>query len=1413
MDVPDPGDVSGAAAPPPRRWRSAAAVIAVLLLLIAVLIPAGLWVLTETPTGRAFVARQIAGIAPKSGLRFEVGRIDGSLLSEFTLHDVRVRDLDGVFAEIPLATIRWQPVSLIGRQISLEQARVPRARLLRMWRLNPSAPDEPLLPDINIHIGELRVGRLDADRAVAGIAAQLSLLGTVEIDNGRLLLDVQAAASAGDRLTLLLDAMPDANRFSLKADARAPAGGLAMRLAGLPVGITMQASGSGDWNRWRGRLLADVLPAPGRGPAAAAPHLADLAILGDAGRFRIRGELGPAPLLPASAAPLVAPVVLIDASAARADGRFHLTFAGRSDALAIEGQGGIDTRRNQLQNVEARLSVRRADLIDPRLVAQGLTARLRADGPLRNPTLAWAASARAIGWQRPASRSRPAAALGADNLEASGRILLPAAARQPLSIPLQLKARHIVGLPPELETLLDRPAATARIAITGDGAIGVDDLKLTTARISVAGRGRVAANGALTAVFDAEAAALDVPSLGRVTARVSARAAMPAGGNPTAGGTFAVRALRLENAGVRDFLGSLPTATGTFRLGPDGILHAERARLDSRNLRLTVADGRYDPQTGGFAATAQGRSVDYGPVAVAASGTVSAPRMQIRLAQPDFGVGLRNVVADVAPAGEGYAIVARGESPQGGLEADVLLGLPQGRPMEVDIRRGAFAGLEARGKLVATAAGPFQGALSVTGRGLRAQALLSAAGEHQRIDVDAAMRNARLPLDPVLTIASGRLTLGVTLVPKAPIITGSADLAAVRYGQLALDAVDARLDLAGEAGQGQLNAVGRVGTGDPFRLAAAVRAAPGSYLIGLNGSVAGDAVRLARPARITRSADGWQLQPARLEIGGGAVDMAGVWGKTREIKLALDQVGLAVLDYGGAGLGLEGAVSGQVALRIDDAAPLPIGAAALRVAGLSRSGLTGISVPVDMTLDAHSTGDGVTLGGRAAWKGNILGRLVLDIRPGTGDDMAQRFANGAMRGGVRYNGPVEPLWALVAPEGHDLKGPIAIAADLGGTPALPQVTGIVHADGLVYRGMQLGTALDAIRLDGRFSGSNFRLATLDAKAGAGTIHADGEVGLNPGGLVRLSAQFGNAQIANNDLIGATISGPLALDGTMDALRLSGNLTVDSARGRIVQMQTAEIPALKVRRAGMVPPPPPPPELLQAVTLAIRVRADDRIRVEGMGLDSVWRANVRIEGSASQPQIFGRANLADGEFSFASSVFEITSGTLSFNGAPLDSAINIQAETTAQDIKATVTIAGTAARPQISFSSTPSLPQDEILSRLLFGTSVANLSVTEAVQLASAVAGLQSGVDTMSKIRRGIGLDRLRLVGQDSSKGMSSGLAVGKRINRNLYAEVLTDSQGNTLTTVQWTLSRLWSIIAEVSNLGHSSLNARYQKEY
>src|SRR3546814_5045146 len=89
---------------------------------------------------------------------------------------------------------------------------------------------------------------------------------------------------------------------------------------------------------------------------------------------------------------------------------------------------------------------------------------------------------------------------------------------------------------------------------------------------------------------------------------------------------------------------------------------------------------------------------------------------------------------------------------------------------------------------------------------------------------------------------------------------------------------------------------------------------------------------------------------------------------------------------------------------------------------------------------------------------------------------------------------------------------------------------------------------------------------------------------------------------------------------------------------------------------------------------------------------------------------------------------------------------IAAEANVQGLSATIRVTGTGLRPEITFASIPALPEDEVLSRLLFGTSVANLSAPEALQLAAAAASLRSGGrsagNPLNKLGRAIGVDRI-----------------------------------------------------------------------
>ncbi|PZU50190.1 MAG: hypothetical protein DI568_03415 [Sphingomonas sp.] len=1400
-EVPGPEDPD-LEAPPARSWWAwlLGAVLAVVLLLAAA-VPLGLWWLAETPGGRAFVAGKVSGLQPESGIRYEVGRIDGSLLSRFQLVDVVVHDLDGPLAVIPRADVDWEPVTLVRRIVSINRLDVPEVRLLRMWNLNPRDPDEPILPDIDVRVGRFSFPKIVLEKPLLGREEQLSATGRADIRSGRLLLDMQAAAVAGDRLLLLVDAEPDRDKFDLQADLCAPVGGMVTTAIGFDKPLALKASGKGSWQQWRGSLNA------GMGEGETAVTLADVKLSADDGRFRAQGNLYPLPLLPEGAlVQLAAPAVALDVAGSRDGNWFDLKLVASSAALALTGGGRIDTSDNLLDGVTLTLVVKQPEAVSPKLSGTGMQATLTASGPVADPAIGWRATATTL---RFAGESGP---MGADAVVAEGQLRLKTPDR-PMQIPFTASAARLVGLPPETAALLERPRLSGTASFA-DGAVSASGVRLQTTMVDATGSGSLAADGRITAQMNAGVARVEVPGIGVVTARVQANVLRPAGAETfTVSGNFDGRALALTNVSMKDFLGGLPSMRGSFALAADGTIRVNNAALSSPNLNVSGAKASYDPVSGRFMLDAKGQSRAYGPFTLVASGTSQAPHATLTMPSPGFGFGVTNLVAELAPAPGGLLVTAKGDSPQGGLDGRVVVGLGDGQPLSLDVQRVAIAGIEAHGKLVQTPTGPFAGRLVVDGQGVDANFDLSASGAIQQIDLEARALNARIPLAEPITISKGAARATILMVPGKPQLRGSFAATGVRRSTLVLTELNGAANLSGTSGVATVNASGRTGDGQPFKATGRVQSVADGYLFFLDGRVGQLPLKLERPARLVQTADGWHLQPARLLLPRGQVDMEGSFGPKQDIRVALRDVDLSILDLVSSGYGFGGKVNGQVALRGDSQSRIPAGEADLTITGLQRAGVTGISIPIDVRVSARSDGTGLQLGARMSYQNNDLGRLVLQLDPGPGETPQERFEQGRLSGGIRYNGPVEPLWAMAGLEGQELKGSIAIGADISGTPTDPTLNGIARGKGLVYRNATLGTEIVDLAFDGGFSGNALKLNSISGRANGGTISGSGFVRFGLQQQVDLQVELNRARLANSDIMEFTLSGPLRLAGEGRKITLSGDLRVDSARVQLVQVETSEIPQLQVRRAGEVRVPEAEPSLrLSDIALDVRIRADDRVQVEGMGLESVWRGDIRVQGTAADPRMIGTATLARGEFNFAGSTFELTTGRVGFNGRPLDSSINIQAQTQAEEVTAFVTISGTAAKPDIRFSSSPSLPEDEILSRLLFGASVADLSVTEAVQLATAIAGLQSGVDTMGKIRRSVGVDRLRLVGDNTQTGMGTGIAIGKRLTRNVYVEVLTDSQGNTLTTVQLTLSRVWSVLLEVSSLGNSSVNLRYQRE-
>jgi translocation and assembly module TamB len=440
---------------------------------------------------------------------------------------------------------------------------------------------------------------------------------------------------------------------------------------------------------------------------------------------------------------------------------------------------------------------------------------------------------------------------------------------------------------------------------------------------------------------------------------------------------------------------------------------------------------------------------------------------------------------------------------------------------------------------------------------------------------------------------------------------------------------------------------------------------------------------------------------------------------------------------------------------------------------------------------------------------------------GPGGNLADRLARAPLFAQLRYSGPADTLWRLTGLEFLDLTGPVAIGADARGTLNDPQIRGSLRTERARLESPVTGTIIENIAANGRFDGSRL---VLDSFTGAtkrgGRVSGKGAFDLSAarGYPIDILMQAQAAQMIDRDDLKAQVTGPIRIRSDAEGGTISGDVELVSGSFKLGSATAAaQVPRLTVRELNRRDDDLPPPRPVRPWRLDLQVAGNNRLAVTGLGLTSEWGADLRIAGTVTEPRINGRADLVRGSYDFAGRRFDLERGTIRFLGeSPVNPALDIVAEARVQGLNAQILVRGRGQAPEISFTSIPQLPQEELLSRLLFGTSITNLSAPEALQLAAAVAALnQTGpsLDPINAFRSAIGLDRLRILPADIATGQGTSIAAGKYLGRRVYVEVITDARGYSATRIEYQITRWLSILSSVSTIGRESVNVRVSKDY
>jgi translocation and assembly module TamB len=1384
----------------PPLWQRVAKWVAIAVAGLAALVLVVALGLNTGP-GKRFVADRLAGYTMASGLNVKVGRIEGSIYGAMVLRDVRVSDPTGVFATSPEIRMDWRPFAFLNNHVDIRSLASPLVRVARMPALKPGDPNAPMLPDLDIDIGRLQVDRLVLEAPVAGRRQVATLAGEANIADRRARVIVNGrtlGAQGGDRLALVLDAAPDADKFDMRADLNAPAGGLVAGMAGLEAPLAARIGGRGSWRNWQGSAISTL------GGAS----LARLALTARSGTFTVRGVTQPGLILKGPVERLAAPNLRVALDAVvdrrRVDTRLRL----RSEALAVATTGVIDLGQSRFDDFRVE-----AMLLTPGAIAQNLNGRsvrgaVALDGKFATPTVNYKVQAAALGFGETVLEQVYAEGLARVDAD---RILVPISAR----------AARISGLNAAAGGLLTNVTLNGDLGITGPQILS-ENLRIKSDRIDATAI--LAANvqtGRYTGALKGRVNDYVIDSIGIVNVETDASLYAAQGGGWGIRGKIVGRSTRLFSDGVRDFLGGNAIARVSVGLDPRGIITFSDLKLAAPRFKIVRGEGTYDP-AGPLRLNADGFSNSYGPVFARVSGSLTAPVVNLRLPRPGMGVGLTDLRADIRGKGAAYAVDATGETSYGPFRADVTV--RTGRQLAIDVNSARFAGTDITGKLVQTAAGPFAGQLAFAGSGINGNVDLSAAGKYQHAVVAATARNAALPGDMGLTIGRAVVNGSMTLFDDAPAIQGEAQVANLRAGNFVLTRTRAKIDYRGGKGSAQAFAEGSSGV--PFRLALVSRFTPDTWWAAARGHANNIAFRTAQPAKILVSDAGYRLEPAQIDFDKGSARLSGQYGDGIVAQVRLDKLDLSVANALSRGLGVAGTATGSLDFRQAGAATFPEAIARLNIDDFTRSSLGGVSAPVDVAFVGRLLPDGGDARALIKRGPTTIGRMVATLQPlgpGAGS-WTTRLLAAPLSGGIRYNGPSAVLFSLAGFADQTVQGPVAIAADFSGQVRSPQISGLLRGSNLVYENETWGTRLSQMKVEGRFDTTTLEITQMEALAGAGRLSAAGTIGLaaDEGFPIDITARFRNARLARSEALGAVATGQLRItNSAAQGGKIAGRIIIPEARYQIIRQGAAEVPELTgVYRKSELSDDGKRPVRVKprgVFALDVSIVADNRLFVTGMGLESEWSARMQLGGTSAAPTVTGEARVVRGTYSFASRRFDLTRGIVSFEGGPLaNPSINIAASTTAEGVTANINITGTGQVPRIAFSSTPNLPQDEVLSRLLFGSSVTDLSATEAIQLAAALNSLRAsggGLNPLGTLRSAAGIDRLRILGEDDANSRGMALAAGKYLTDDIYVEIITDARGFTAVQLEIALTRALSVLSQTGSFGGSSAGVKYSKDY
>ncbi|NDW52057.1 translocation/assembly module TamB domain-containing protein [Aliiroseovarius sp. PrR006] len=353
-------------------------------------------------------------------------------------------------------------------------------------------------------------------------------------------------------------------------------------------------------------------------------------------------------------------------------------------------------------------------------------------------------------------------------------------------------------------------------------------------------------------------------------------------------------------------------------------------------------------------------------------------------------------------------------------------------------------------------------------------------------------------------------------------------------------------------------------------------------------------------------------------------------------------------------------------------------------------------------------------------------------------------------------------------------------------------------------------------------------ATLDIQssvAAGGQIITRGTIGLAAPLQADLSILLDQLRLTDGALFETTVNGNADLRGPLQGgATLRAEIDLGRTELRVPETTPGALPVMEglkhvgepaaVRQtrqfAGLIVEPSTT-TTGSPYPLDITLNAPGQVFVRGRGLDAELGGSLRVTGTSAEVIPQGEFTLIRGRLDMLGKRLTLTEGDVSLQG-DFNAYLQFLAEAQAEDTNIRIGVTGPVSEPEISFTSSPELPEDEVLARLLFGKDITQISAIQALRLAAAVRTLagKGGEGVLGRLRGSFALDDLDVTTDETG---AASVRAGKYISENIYTDVTVGADGKAEVNLNLTLSPSLTARGSLGSDGETGVGVYFERDY